>query len=94
MLGTLKYIITAFVPGASLLLTQHYRLGLAIPFIGLLWVLLLSATRIVVTPTGFSALIAGLLVLHAVSFIIGINKVKKIKALIQPRAQNTEQKKL
>jgi len=65
-------ILALLVPGASLLLTGRYKLGFAIPLIGLLWVTALSWSRVVIEPNGFIVLLLGLLALHLVSYTAGI----------------------
>jgi len=65
-------ILALLVPGASLLLTGRYKLGFAIPLIGLLWVAALSWSRVVIEPSGFIVFLLGLLALHLISYIAGI----------------------
>jgi signal peptidase I len=65
-------LIALLIPGASLLLTGRYKLGLSIPLIGLLWVTALSWSRVVIKPEGFIVLLFGLLALHLVSYTVGV----------------------
>lgn len=64
-------LLALLVPGASLLLTGKYKLGLSIPLIGLFWVAALSWSRVVTKPEGFIVLLFGLLALHLVSYTVG-----------------------
>jgi len=65
-------LLALLIPGASLLLTGRYKLGFAIPLIGLFWVTALSWSRVVIKPEGFIVFLFGLLALHLVSYTVGV----------------------
>jgi len=70
--------ISLIVPGGSLLITHKKKWAFSIPFIGLLWVLLLCWPRLVITSTGFTIMLSGLLSLHIFSYLAGVTSNVKI----------------
>ena len=55
-----------------MLLAGRYKLGFSVPLLGLLWVTVLSWSRVVIESEGFIALIVGLLTLHLISYTAGV----------------------
>jgi len=71
------FIICIFIPGGSLLLSRKYWYSaLFIPIIGFAWVGVFSLSRTVVTPMGFMSMVIGLLLLHSMSYLIGLAKFR------------------
>ncbi len=65
------------VPGLSLTFSGQKKAAIAVPLLGLFWVLLFSATRWVVTPYGFSTMILGLALWHLTTYIYGFIYTEK-----------------
>ena len=75
-------IISLIIPGGSLTIAGRYKTALAIPLMGLFWVMLFSQLRWLITPTGFAIMLLGLLSLHLLSYLFGAqlilnNKIKR-----------------
>ena len=68
----LSTILGLFIPGGSLLFANKPKQAFLVPVMGLLWIFIISLSRLVITPEGFVALFSGLLMLHAVSYVAGV----------------------
>jgi signal peptidase I len=55
---------------------RRERFALMVPVLGLIWVLLFSVTRWVITPTGFAAMLTGLALIHAVTCVYGLTLIR------------------
>jgi signal peptidase I len=65
-------LIGIVIPGSSLLLAKKNKWAFGTPLLGVMWVVLLSWTRWVITPTGFMVMLVGLLALHVFSYALGL----------------------
>jgi len=76
------FLLSLFIPGGCLLLSKaRWHVAFFIPIIGLIWVIVLSLSRVVVTPMGFMALLIGLLILHMASYLTGLAKFRRQDAI-------------
>lgn len=63
-ISTVGWLLTMAIPGGGLLLSDKNKLAFSIPFLGLLWVGVISWSRGVLTPTGFLLMLAGLFIIQ------------------------------
>lgn len=68
----LSILLGLSIPGSSLLFANKLKLAFSVPVLGLLWVCILSFSRVVTSTEGFVALLTGLLTLHVVVYIVGV----------------------
>ena len=77
----LKITFSSLIPGGALIVQKRYKSALLVPIFGLIWVLLFSITRLVVTPLGFLIMLAGLLVIHFGTFFFArVSKMDSIQS--------------
>lgn len=69
--------MSLLLPGGSFLLGRRFVWAFSVPFIGLLGVFVICFTRWVITPTGLSVLVFGLITLHVVTYVWGLILVFK-----------------
>ena len=72
LLLSIYLLVGILIPGGNLVLANRKLLALAVPVMGLVWVYLLSLTRLIITPTGFMMMLTGLGVLHVLSYSAGL----------------------